>query len=156
MTEQRNSSMRPALRVVLIVSLALNLLVVGVVAGGIFRGRPPAPLGGVDLGSSPFARALNADDQRHVRDTLRGQMHNIVPAAADRRLALQELVAALRQDPFDPAAVQAMFDQQKLGAMAAMEASQAAVLDRIQAMDAAGRAAFADRLENEMRHPPHR
>ena len=33
------SRMRPGLRILLIVSLALNVMIVGVVAGGILKGR---------------------------------------------------------------------------------------------------------------------
>ncbi|NBT52187.1 MAG: hypothetical protein EBT12_11660, partial [Marivivens sp.] len=63
-TDTPKSRMRLGLRILLIVSLALNVLVIGVVAGGIMKGRSPGPFGGFDMTIGPFAEALGDDDRR--------------------------------------------------------------------------------------------
>lgn len=143
--------MRRSLRILLIVSLALNLMVAGVIVGGIAKGRAPGPFGGFDMTLGPFARALDDDHRRELRDHLRGQEGLRPPSRRDRAEAMRDFMAALRADPFDPAAVDAIFAGQRDRATAGMRAGQDALLAQLQAMTAAERAAFADRLDHELR-----
>ncbi|WP_377507464.1 periplasmic heavy metal sensor [Octadecabacter sp. R77987] len=136
-------------RIVLVISLALNLLVVGVVAGGLLSGR-----GGdgrrVDLSLGPYARALDPSDVSAIRTEMRGRGPDL---RRDRRAMIEDtrnFVAALRADPYDAETAAEILSRQR-GRVAQFQAlGQELVLDRIARMSVEGRAAFADRLEQEM------
>lgn len=138
-------------RIVLIISLALNLLVVGVIAGGLLSGR-----GGdgrrVDLSLGPYARALDPHDVDAIRTEMRGRGPDL---RRDRRAMIDDtrsFVAALRADPYDPETAAEILLRQR-GRVAEFQAlGQDLVLERIARMSVDARAAFADRLEREMDH----
>lgn len=142
MAEQTDPKPRLSLtlRVIFALSLALNLLVVGLVAGVWWRGGPPdgARIGGQ---AAALYRALPGEDRRALRAEMRGTI--------DRgRLRIRDpLIAALKADPFDPAAVAAILVAQSDAQAQAQMRMRALWLDRIAAMSPAERAAYADRLE---------
>lgn len=151
-TDTPKSRMRLGLRILLIASLALNVMIVGVVAGGIMKGRSPGPFGGFDMTIGPFAEALGDDDRRAIRAELRDRRDIRPPRYEDRIAAMEGFLASVRAENFDPAAIEAMFAEQRARASNAMEAGQQALLNRITAMDSDERARFAERLERELRH----
>lgn len=147
------------LRRALYVSVAVNLLVVGAVVGllaahGLREGHPYGDRG---VGFGRYTQALSPQDRAALRDAYRGQMHDMMRQGAGgaeyddpRALFHAEragIVAALRADPFDPAAVQALFDRQKMRMTAAIALGQSLLLQRISAMSPQERAVFADRVE---------
>ncbi|MFQ1701758.1 periplasmic heavy metal sensor [Loktanella agnita] len=132
-------------RVVLVISLALNLAVVGLVAGAAISGRfGDGPPRNYDFGLGPIARALEPDERRAIGaamrrdDSLRGM---------NMRARMRDTLAALRAEPFDRVAVQALIEEQNARMGQLQRAAQAALLDQIAEMDPARRAAFADQLE---------
>ncbi len=140
-------------RIVLVISLALNLLVVGVIAGGLLSGRGPGGDGRrVDLSLGPYARALDPHDVDAIRAEMRGRGLDL---RRDRRAMIEDtrsFVAALRAVPYDPEKTAEILLRQR-GRVAQFQAlGQDLVLDRIAQMSAETRAAFADRLEREMGH----
>lgn len=148
----RNGSMRTGLRVVLIVSLALNLLVVGMVVGGMVSGRMPGgPLGGYEMSLGPFTQALAPRDRAAIRHDLQQRQDLHPPRPAERRQALAEFLAALRSDPFDPARIEAIFAAQREQSVAGMRAGQEVLLERLKAASPEDRAAYANRLEAQLR-----
>lgn len=135
-------------RVVLVVSLALNLAVAGLVGGAFVSGRfADGPPNRIDFGLGPVSRALSGDDRRAIGralrqdSTLRGQ---------DLRAQMTAITTALRADPFDTAVLQDLLDDQATRLSQVQASARAAVVDRISAMSAADRRAFADRLEDEL------
>ena len=136
-------------KVLLAVSLALNLLVAGLAIGSVLRDGPPK--GGRDFGLGPISEALSREDRKALR---RAFLERHPDARSDRREMRAEfdtLLAALRADPFDPAAL-----DEALQAVARRNADLLAtgrelVAARLKAMDAAQRTAFADRLEDGLR-----
>ncbi|APO87104.1 periplasmic heavy metal sensor [Marivivens sp. JLT3646] len=151
-TDIPKSRMRLGLRILLIASLALNVMIVGVVAGGIMKGRSPGPFGGFDMTIGPFAEALGDDDRRAIRAELRDRRDIRPPRYEDRIAAMEGFLDSVRAENFDPSAIEAMFAEQRARASNAMEAGQQALLNRITAMDNDERARFAERLERELRH----
>jgi len=151
-TDTPKSRMRLGLRILLIASLALNVMIVGVVAGGIMKGRSPGPFGGFDMTIGPFAEALGDDDRRVIRAELRDRRDIRPPRYEDRIAAMEGFLDSVRAENFDPSAIEAMFAEQRARASNAMEAGQQALLNRITAMDSDERARFAERLERELRH----
>lgn len=150
MADQIKSVARPSRiwRVVLIVSLALNLAVLGLVGGafvsGKFGGDRP---GRIDFGLGPVARALTSDDRRAIGRALR---QDRALRGYDFRAQMVAVTAALRAEPYDGAMMQSLLEDQaaRLGQVQAR--AQLAVLDRIAAMSPDDRRAFADRLDAEL------
>ncbi|MBI1416274.1 MAG: periplasmic heavy metal sensor [Limimaricola sp.] len=141
-------------QIVLVVSLALNLLVAGAIGGRLLAGRGPGPFGGFDLTLGPLSQALDRADRDAIRASLRQRPELRPLMRSERQAAIQSLIDALRADPFDPGAVSALFAAQRDRATAAMQAGQEALLARITAMSPTARVAFAARLQEQMRHGP--
>lgn len=137
-----STGMKPWLRVVFGLSLALNLLVLGLVLGVMMRfgfpggDRPPPPTG-VSL-----VRALPSEDRRAIRDHLR----ETLPPPPDRLAEANDLAGALSADPYDPAALETVVDAQAAHRVAFQVALKEAWMGHIAEMDAADRAAYAERL----------
>ncbi len=125
MAEQRTGGLSTGLRVVLVVSLALNLAVAGVAAGWWLR---------------------HGGGARGMRNAMRAQ--------GGPRGALLEsmaaLVADLRTEPFDASKVAARLAEQRAVFAARFEMGQAALVAHLANKSASERAAYADRLEAEI------
>ena len=139
--------------VLLTVSLAINLLIVGVAAGTIYRvkggdhGKAPPGFG------SALYRALPKDDRRVLRGELSGRH---VRGAELRSQDFAALGAALRAEPFDPAAVQVLLQQQAQFMADTQSALQKQWLERVTAMSDTERQAYADRLEDVVHRRSHK
>ena len=139
------------MRWLLVLSLALNLLVLGLVVGDALSGggpgRGPRP---VEMTLGPVARALDPADRRAILGELRGHpdLHHL--GRGGREAGLREVAAALRAEPFDADRARAALAMQSDRVVAAHAAVQEALLARIAAMTAEERAAFANRLEAEV------
>ena len=147
----QSAPMRRSLRFLLIGSLAVNLLVLGLVAGAIIRGpdgfRAPR---GVNLALGPIVQALDIEDREAIRADLRGRDALQLRPLRDRNALISALLLALRAETYDPAAVEAALKVPRDRALAVQQAVQLSLLNRISAMTPAARLAFADRLADEM------
>jgi hypothetical protein len=140
------------IRIALALSLALNLLILGLVGGALLA---LGPRGGDDdprlraLGLGPFALALSREDRdglrdRIDRDAIRGERRAL-------GASLLQLRQALLAEPFDRAAAEAALARSRAAAEALQGHGHAALLDQIATMSAADRAALAARLETALR-----
>ena len=143
------------MRRLLLASLALNLLIAGTSVGMILRGGLP-PVAVRDLGFGPFAAALSPED----RAALRRDWAARSGAKGDGRRALREdiraLLDTLRADPFDAPALRAIMARGAERTAGRLHLGMALIEDRLVALSAAERLAFADRLERELRRGPRR
>jgi hypothetical protein len=141
------------LKIALGLSLAVNLLILGLVVGAILA-VGPGRSGDDDprlrtLGLGPFAIALPREDRQAVtdridRDALR----------AERRalgLSLVQLREAMLAEPFDRAAAEAALARSRAAAEAAQGHGHAALLDHIETMSAAERVELVERLGRALR-----
>jgi hypothetical protein len=144
--------MKPWLRVLLAVSLALNLIVVGLVGGAlVMRERwhahhPPQATRII----GPLTRALEPADKRAIGREIRAAYH----ARSDRARPtadLEGLLADLRRDPFEAEAVAAHLRMQRARLSDRLELGQRLLLERLEQMSAAERAAYADRVAEAAR-----
>lgn len=142
---------RQWVRVLLFASLALNLMVVGLAAGLIWRGPPDhrAPSQSRDQ-SMPYTRALERDDQRALRRQLRDAFSGAPHDRGNLARAYRRSVDLLRADPFDPDALRANLDAQSLNALSRLKTGQKVLADYLASMSPSQRAAYADRLEQEI------
>ncbi|CUH53217.1 periplasmic heavy metal sensor [Shimia marina] len=138
---------RGVMRALLIGSLALNLLIVGVVGGAIFSFKRHGSDGGSERFSAPFVRALSHEDKRAVgRDIRRSFREASVDRSGDQ-LLYQAALQQLRAQPFDVDAL-----QETVGALDQASAdrrmlARQSFLSRIDAMSDAERLIYADRFE---------
>jgi len=160
MSEQdaaKKSKTGRGIRIALALSLAVNLLIVGLLAGALLgRGAPDGDRDPTlrTLGLGPFALALPREDRDAVvaridRDALQ----------RDRRAigrALRDLQTALTRDPFDRAAAAEALQRSRLSAEALQARGHAAVLDQLEAMSPDARRALAERLQRALRRLPDR
>lgn len=147
---QKRSSPR-WMRVVLVLSLALNLLIVGAVVGAVSSGGKGGPrLSDVSFG--PYTAALGREDRRALRRAIRDTAGR--PDRAAARENFQTFLTVLRTEPLDVAEMTRVFEAQGALAQARLAAGKAALLEHIAEMSAADRAAFADRLEEVLRRRP--
>lgn len=125
--------------VVLTLSLALNLAVVAALAGAAWRHKETDRGPRVARGGAIYMQALPRDVRHEIFRDLRAAM----PARQDPA----EMIAALRQVPFDPAAAEAVLASERTGALMRQDAASSAWLDYITALPDAEREAYADRLQ---------
>ena len=151
------------LRIVLGVSLGLNLLVLGLVGGTMVRyggpdGMRPPPR---SVGAALF-RALPGEDRRALWDRSYAMpMANGMSMTEEmpkghhaRQMAQARAVgAALRATPFDREALAAILQGQAARREGFQKSLQQAWLDRVADMTEAERVAYSSRLEHAMDRP---
>ena len=143
------------MRLLLVVSLSLNLAVAGATVGMILRGGPP-PVAVRDLGFGPFAAAFSPED----RAALRRDWIARTGAAGDGRRAMREdmraLLDTLRADPFDQGALRTILARGAARTTGRLQLGMALIEDRVGTLSPSERRAFADRLEQDLRRGPRR
>ena len=136
------------------ISLALNLVFIGVFAGAALRfaggehGERKAGPRGQSYGA-PFVRALPREDRRKLHRALRADNDGL-PSRAERRVLQQQLIDVMRAATFDPTRVEALFETQNDAARQVLGKAQNAWLDIVREMSDAERAGVADRLEERL------
>ncbi|WP_299772717.1 periplasmic heavy metal sensor [uncultured Tateyamaria sp.] len=132
-------------KILLGLSLAINLGIAGLVGGIALSG---GPLGGKGPGmgyAMPYVLALQQEDRRAVFGVVRGNRD--LPGRGVRRAVYGEMVALLKADTFDRAAVTAILERQARGVEQVQSVAQDEWLDRVAAMSDEDRRAYAERVE---------
>jgi uncharacterized membrane protein len=125
----------------LFVSLALNLLVVGSLAGAVWRFRAPPPwASAVTPNLLGYASTLPAERHKHLWEQIREERGHIRPFRREVRAAREETVKALVAEPFDR------------GQFLAAQARQAEAENRARTAVQNLYAKIADSLTPEERH----
>ncbi|MBT8415222.1 MAG: periplasmic heavy metal sensor [Boseongicola sp.] len=139
----------------LAVSLVVNMLIVGIVAGFFIANGPgkgdrlegPAR----SLVGTPFIRALEPENRRALgREILRDETRLRENRSA-LRARFEALLAALKADPFDPDAVQSILREQRDIALRRQNIGEALLVDQLAKLSPEERAAYADRLARDLR-----
>jgi len=145
-------------RVVLVVSLALNLAVIGTVAGALLRwdaGVDRARAMQVrDFGFGPFVGALETKDRRDVGRMFIRSAGDPREARAEVKAMFAQMIATLKAEPFDRQAFETLLLQQQQKFSSRQEIGAQIVVDQIAQMSAPDRAAYATRLEDMLKKPP--
>ncbi|QQA43651.1 periplasmic heavy metal sensor [Pelagovum pacificum] len=136
-------------RVIFVLSLALNLLVVGVIVGRLVGGPKFGPPR-FDMALGPVGQAFEPADRRAILQGLRARDDLELPSRRDFRQFSGELLVLLRAEPFDEAALIEAMERQRRRFSGLFEAVQTETVEFIAGLNPDERAAFADRLEQSM------
>ncbi|MEX0969858.1 MAG: periplasmic heavy metal sensor [Paracoccaceae bacterium] len=136
------------MKITLVLSLAANLAVVGLVAGFALHGpiwRPDRD------GMAALMRGLPPEHMRALRSELRGHGDRLREGLRGQRELATALASALRAEPFSPEAFADLLASQR-GRVAALQTiGHDALVARVTMMSADERAAYARMLENRQR-----
>mgnify|MGYP002620424215 CR=1 FL=1 len=140
-------------RIVLVVSLALNLLVVGIMAGGAFKHARSGAAGGAQTSElRALWWALPDAARRDLSGTMRygpepgqrAQSREERRAEASARMA--QMRAMLRNEPFDAPGFATLLEQDRQARAQRIDRAHEAFVARLAQMSAEERAAVAERL----------
>ena len=156
MTEQSTVTprkKRPWGKIILFLSLALNLLIAGLVTGAILggpwdRGRNPLLR---DLGFGPFVQALPRADKRALTEALQREAGTFRENRAALRLQFEAFLAALRAVPFNADEARRLIVEQRGRIGDRQSLGQQILLERLTEMSDLERAAYAEKLGSLMR-----
>lgn len=159
MTNRKPSSLNPPKppfrwgRVVLFVSLALNLAVAGVVGGAVLGRSGPDrhDIAARDIGFGLFNEALTPEDRKALRGAYVQARPEMRAEQEKMRDDLRTILAALRADTFDVSVLRRALDTGAARIEARQAKGQVVVLEYLQQMTAAERSELADRLEESLK-----
>ena len=153
MTNDTSPRKRRWLMPLLFTSLAVNLLVAGIVVGwSVSDGRKDrlkGPIRGV-LGE-PFVRALPDSARQAIRRDIEQERGRISESRAALRERVQAFLAALRSDPFEPQGVMRLLEEQRQVGITRQEFGEELLIRRLTEMTPEERSGYADRLERQLR-----
>lgn len=140
-------------KVIFVLSLALNVAIVGVVIGTTwrFQDKPPRPTVRVPESSSIYLRALDNTHRRELGRKLRRADGTLKETRAEIAQGFGQAIAVLRADPFDSDAFAKVMQGHSNRAEMRMKEARSILLNHLIALSAAERAAYADRLEQALR-----
>lgn len=154
MTEEArrgSGGLPPRLKILLVASLALNLLILGAAGGAVMTwghgGGHTAHHSGI---GGPLTRALRPQDRRVIGMRMHRILRDVHGQQDARRADFAGLIADLRQVPFEPEAVALRLSRHREVLAERLELGQSLLLERLSAMSDAERAAFADRVTRKV------
>lgn len=147
-------------KALLAVSLALNLMVVGVVVGARFDGDqrkgPPGRMprdarAAFDPALGPFSRALPDPYRQRALDDLRAQAGDFRDNRAELAGQVTSMLDILKAEPFDPEALRSVMAAQTEVFERRGKIGRDVVLEQIGSMTPEERLQLADRMEEGFR-----
>ncbi|MCT8328380.1 periplasmic heavy metal sensor [Albidovulum sediminis] len=137
--------------VALVASLALNLLLGGLVAGAAVRHHRdmgPGDRGG--LAFAPYFESLGRADRAAMREEMLRRMPALREMHRERSDDVRAFLEVIRADPFDPEAAGKVLEHQLGRASRRLDEGRELFLERLAAMTPEERLAYADRLEQAL------
>lgn len=151
--ETQQQKPRRIWRIVLVVSLALNLLVIGVVGGAVLRfggmhnDRDRPPRGGLI-----YFREMPHSAQKDIRDAARAGFKK---RDTERAAQMGEVLSVLRAAPFDPDGLRATMTARSSRAQEDQMRMVDIWIGHVEQMSDAERVEYADRVEAAARRHMH-
>lgn len=137
-------------RILLVVSLGVNLLVAGIVVGGLatHERRAPPPN---DVSIGPFTEAFDKADRAALRKAVADQSTSFRDMKRALDADVERLVEALKAEPWDEQVVRAVMSGMRERLEARSQIGEGLIFSRLEEMTTAERQAFAMRLEQRMK-----
>ena len=142
---QQDIKPRKIWRIILVSSLALNLLLVGLIGGAYLRGGG-APPRGYDLQLGPLSQALSREDRRKIGDQFRREIGRSGMSRGERREMFENVVSAVEAQPFDPERLTLLITQQQSRTDDVRAAALGTFVAYLSQMSAEQRQSFAQSL----------
>lgn len=135
------------MKITLVLSLSLNLLVVGMVVGtaGRMVGHKGTPPRIADTGGA-YTAALAPRDRRAIGQAMSEHYRSTNTARPNVREEYRTMIRVLQADPFDREAAQEVLDRQTEYADTRRTLSERVFLDRLEQMSQEERQKFVSRL----------
>lgn len=144
-------------RILLYASLALNLVIAGLVAGALIMASPGGqdrrPPRSGETGLGPLLMALAPEDRRALGREMRRTLRDERGSRGEQRARMERLAAILGEDPLDEAELSALVREQLGEATFRLSLAGDVFLERVVAMGAAERAALGARLSEALDRP---
>jgi len=155
-TQIAKSALPGGFKILLSISLAVNLAVAGLMAGAFVRKGTGGPMGGnAQLNyARPYIQALPHDQRREVFDALRPAKGGA--DRVERRAHYADVATILRADTFDRAAIEVVLAKQSAFTLDVQSAGQTQWLNIIEKMNVEERRAYADGIEDALKRGPKR
>ncbi|MDV4143632.1 MULTISPECIES: periplasmic heavy metal sensor [Shimia] len=135
--------MRRGVRIVLILSLAFNLLILGLAVGAVLSGGPK---GHRDMRMPAHVRALDHADRRAIGRGIRAAYQEGRFEHGSTRSQSQALADLIAAPEVDRAALAGLLNAMETAKRTRYEVARDVWLDRVEGMSATDRAAYAARL----------
>jgi uncharacterized membrane protein len=129
------------------ISLALNLLVVGVIGGAILRAGK-GPIAKHHASGFLYMRALNFEDKKALRKELFRNKDSRKIIRAKEYSSYSSAVKILKKDPFDRKAFEDLLDAQTKHSKSRQSSAREALVTQITRMTKDERLIYSERLED--------
>lgn len=154
MTEAKKKTGRGR-QILLVLSLGLNLLIVGLVAGAVLKDGPRHGRDGRfaeirSLGLGPVGWALEREDRREILSRLGEHREELQAGRGELLQVTRDLAEAVRQEPFDRAGVEAALAAQRERVSGLQTFGHELLIEQLESMDSEARANFAEALEESL------
>lgn len=136
-------------KVLLVLSLAVNLGIGGLFAGSYFA--PPKSKSRHELGLGPFAEAMNREDWKAMRPAFMARNPDLNRGETALRADFDPVLAALRAEPFDKAALQSTLESIGQRNADRLASARQVIVDYLATLSPQARQDYADRVEAAMR-----
>ncbi len=142
------------LKIALMLSLGVNLVILGMVGGALLhRWRDGPPEMTRDPGFGPFTEALDPEDRAALRRAFaREDGGNPLLFRREMRGELEAFLVLLRAEPLDETALAEQLGRMTAGAQARLQTAERLLLARFAEMSPEARQRFADRMEEILSH----
>ena len=141
----------------LAVSLTLNFIVIGMIIAWAAmepESQRQARGGGSDFSLHQISKIVSPEAQKIIKGVMKDQRATLHPLFRERHQARQETAAALKADPFDPAALEAAFARMRQADMALQATAQRIVAEVAVQLPLEDRLQIATWREKTKRHSP--
>lgn len=142
--------MRGWVRILFIISVALNLLVAGIVVGGFFAHDRHGPQPKFDPVGGPLGAAFSEKDRDAMRREAQAEGADLPALRGRFHEDVAQLVTLLEAEPWDPEAVQAQLREMRSRGMARADLGEKVMVAHLGQMSADDRRAYAERLRERL------
>lgn len=138
-------------KIVLGLSLAVNLGVAGLLAGAAFRSEPKGPPPSISGYATAYIKALPHEDRRAILDKMRKSGGKIHLSGPERRALYSDMLAALRAPDLDRAVIAQVLSKQNAASLGVQAGVQDQWMNVVSGMSAEERSAYADQIEEVLK-----
>ena len=147
MTESTNPKSRNRWKMLFVISLGLNLLIIGALGGVLIR-KGKAPMAHHLASGRLYMQALDFRDKKALRNKILGDKHGRELVKAQNYASFRSAVDILKKYPFDRSAFENLLDEQAEFTRSRRGSARGSLIAYIERMTKKERENYALRLED--------